>query len=163
MKNQKQFEKFIMDNMDSCYRFAYSYAKSREDAEDILNESILKAWKSIGSLREEKFMKTWFYTIISNTAITYLRKKGTFIAVEDDALERMGVHEDKYDDSSFDDMIKTLPEHYKEVIVLRYLEDMSITDVSKVLSLNENTVKTRIHRALKMLRIDIEKEKSWIR
>ena len=108
-------------------------------------------------------MKTWFYKIISNTAITYLRKKGIFIAVEDDALERLDVHEDKYDDSSFHDMIKTLPERYKEVIVLRYFEDMSISEVATVLDLNENTVKTRIHRALKILKIDLEKESLWTR
>ena len=163
MSRKSSFEKFIMENMDSCYRFAYSYAKNKEDAEDILNDSMLKAWKAVGELREEKYMKTWFYKIISNTAITYLRKKGTFIAVEDDVLERLDVREDKYDDSSFHDMIKTLPERYKEVIVLRYFEDMSISEVATVLDLNENTVKTRIHRALKILKIDLEKESLWTR
>ena len=83
--------------------------------------------------------------------------------MEDDALERLDVHEDKYDDSSFHDMIKTLPERYKEVIVLRYFEDMSISEVATVLDLNENTVKTRIHRALKILKIDLEKESLWTR
>ena len=158
MSRKTSFERFVMDNMDSCYRFAYSYAKNREDAEDILNESMLKGWKSVGDLREERFMKTWFYKIISNTAITYLRKKGTYIALEDDALERLGTYEDEYDYSSFDDMIRILPEKYKEVIVLRYFEDMSIAEVATVLDLNENTVKTRIHRALKILKIDMEKE-----
>lgn len=158
MSRKTSFERFVMDNMDSCYRFAYSYAKNREDAEDILNESMLKGWKAVGDLREERFMKTWFYKIISNTAITYLRKKGTYIALEDDALERLGTYEDEYDYSSFDDMIRILPEKYKEVIVLRYFEDMSIAEVATVLDLNENTVKTRIHRALKILKIDMEKE-----
>ena len=82
----------------------------------------------------------------------------TYIALEDDALERLGTYEDEYNYSSFDDMIRILPEKYKEVIVLRYFEDMSIAEVATVLDLNENTVKTRIHRALKILKIDMEKE-----
>ena len=75
MSRKTSFERFVMDNMDSCYRFAYSYAKNKEDAEDILNESMLKGWKSVGDLREERFMKTWFYKIISKRNRCFANKE----------------------------------------------------------------------------------------
>ena len=83
MDMKKLFEQFVKDNFDKAYRFAYTYTRDHHDAEDVLNESLLKAWKSIGSLRDEKNMRAWFYKIISNTALTYLKKQGSLITMED--------------------------------------------------------------------------------
>lgn len=56
--NKKQlFENYLMENIDSAYRFAYTYAKNREDAEDIVNESVVKAIKSINQLQMPKYIK----------------------------------------------------------------------------------------------------------
>lgn len=162
MSAKQRFEGFVLKNMDSAYRFAYSYAKNKEDAEDIISESLLRAWKAIDSLRDERNMKAWFFKIISNTAVTYLKKKGAYIAMDDNDLERLEYKEDKYNDYSFESMIKNLPEKYKEVIVLRFFEDMSLAQIAEILSLNENTVKTRLYRALKILKVDIEQEVRWI-
>ena len=162
MDIRRQFEGFVLKNMDSAYRFAYSYAKNKEDAEDIMSESLLRAWKAIDTLRDERSMKPWFFKIISNTAVTYIKKKGAYIAMEDEDLERLEYTEDKYNDYSFESMIKNLPEKYKEVIVLRFFEDMSLSQIAEILDLNENTVKTRLYRALKILKVDIEKEVRWI-
>ena len=162
MDMKKLFEQFVKDNFDKAYRFAYTYTRDHHDAEDVLNESLLKAWKSIGSLRDEKNMRAWFYKIISNTALTYLKKQGSLITMEDCDLERLEFFEDKYDDGGFEKMISSLPEKYKEIIVLRFFEEMSLSEIAKVLGVKENTVKTRLYRALEILKIDIEREIRWI-
>ena len=59
MDMKKLFEQFVKDNFDKAYRFAYTYTRDHHDAEDVLNESLLKAWKSIGSLRDEKNMRAF--------------------------------------------------------------------------------------------------------
>lgn len=162
MTRRESFEDFITKNLDSAYRYAYTYAKNKQDAEDILNESILKAWKAIDKLREAQYIKTWFYKIISNTAITYLKKQGSLVATEDVDLERLDFVEDKYQEDSFESMIRTLPPMYKEVIVLRFFEEMSLCEIASVLDINENTVKTRLYRGLRALKVDMERDGKWI-
>ena len=60
MNKKRLFSKFISENIDNAYRFAFMYTKNQEDAEDIVSESIIKALKSVNSLKCDEYMKTWF-------------------------------------------------------------------------------------------------------
>jgi len=74
MTNKQLFETYITQNIDSAYRFAYSYTKNREEAEDAVNESVIKALKSLHTLKSPEYLGTWFYRIIVNTALTKIKK-----------------------------------------------------------------------------------------
>lgn len=63
MSTRKAFEKFMEGNIDNAYRFAYTFVKNKPDAEDILSESAVKALKAIKTLKDEKYLKSWFYKI----------------------------------------------------------------------------------------------------
>lgn len=157
--NKKQlFEDYLMQNIDSAYRFAYTYAKNREDAEDIVNESVIKAIKSIHHLKMPEHIKPWFYKIIVNTALTYLKRKSKISYSDYEDLNDIDATEDDYSELTLNSLIEKLDLKYKSIIVLRFLEDMSLSEISQTLGINENTVKTRLYNALKLLKVDMESD-----
>lgn len=156
MNNIQLFETFINKNLDSACRFAYSYTKNLEDAEDIVNDSVIRAIRAISSLKSPQYIKTWFYKIIANTSLTYLKKKSKISYLDFDEFENTNGLEDNYFDIDLNNMIDKLNVKYKSIIVLRFFEDMSISEISQVLEVNENTIKTRLYNALKLLKIEME-------
>ena len=155
MKKTSLFENYINENIDAAYRFAYTYAKNKEDAEDILNESVVKALRSINSLRDPEKIKPWFYRIIANTALTHIKSRQKIVYLEYEDMENLDSVTDDYSNLNFNELIEKLDPKYKSIIVLRFFENMTIQEVASVLDLNENTVKTRLYKALKMLRVEI--------
>lgn len=155
MKKTSLFENYINENIDAAYRFAFTYAKNKEDAEDILNESVVKALRSINSLRDPEKIKPWFYRIIANTALTHIKSRQKIVYLEYEDMENLDSVTDDYSNLNFNELIEKLDPKYKSIIVLRFFENMTIQEVASVLDLNENTVKTRLYKALKMLRVEI--------
>lgn len=157
--NKKQlFENFVTQNIDGAYRFAYSYMKNREDAEDIVNESVIKALKSISSLRDTTYIKPWFYKIIVNTALTSIRRKSKRSTTPYEEAECPLTVEDDYSNLTFESLTQLLEPKYREIIILRFCEKMSLIEIADVLQLNENTVKTRLYTAIKTLKINLQEE-----
>lgn len=156
MTKKQLFEKFILENIDSCYRFAFSYTHNKEDAEDIVSQSILKALRSIDSLRDTNVIKSWFFKIIANTSLTFLRKNKNIVFMDYDSIEDTNGTTDDYSELSFNEIIEKLDIKYKEILILRFFENMTLQEISGVLNINENTIKTRLYRALKILKLEIE-------
>lgn len=156
MTKKQLFEKFILENIDSCYRFAFSYTHNKEDAEDIVSQSILKALRSIDSLRDTNVIKSWFFKIIANTSLTFLRKNKNIVFMDYDSIEDTNGTTDDYSELSFNEIIEKLDIKYKEILILRFFENMTLQEISWVLNINENTIKTRLYRALKILKLEIE-------
>lgn len=155
LNTKKTFENFISENLDSVFRFAYTYTKNKEDAEDVVCESTEKALKAIKGLKHPEYIKTWFYKIVSNTALGFLNKKNKRELLSFDDMPDQPFSDD-YSNLDFEGLVNSLDLKYKSVIVLRFFEDMKISDISKVLGINENTVKTRLYTALKLLKEDME-------
>ena len=154
MNKRKLVEEFINENIERAYRFALTYMKNQQDAEDVVSESIIRALKASDSIKDIKNIKTWFFKIISNTAINDIRKKQKVVPLM--SIENEDMYEDSYNISDVNEMIEKLPREYTDVSILRYFEDMKIKDISEVLGINENTVKTRLYKALKLLKADME-------
>lgn len=157
MNTGKEFERFISENIDRIYRFAYSYTKKREDAEDVVSESVEKALKSLKKLKQPEFMKTWFYKIVSNTALTHINKKNKIELLSFNEIPESSENDD-YSKLNFEELIKVLDVKYKSVIILRFMEDMKISEIAKILDVSENTVKTRLYTALRLLKSDMEEK-----
>lgn len=154
---QKLFTDHVIKNKENYYRLAYSYVKNADDALDIVQESIYKAISSIESLKNPKYIKTWFYRIVVNTSLDFLRKHKRVDVVEQEILERcISGDEDDYENIDLHRALDELSPNYRTIIVLRYFEDLKIEEVADVLNENVNTVKTRLYRALKMLRVKME-------
>lgn len=147
----------ITEQKESYYRLAFSYVKNEQDALDIVQESIHKALLSVDKIKELHSIKSWFYKIIVNTSLDFLRKRKKTVLVEDDQLEiyQKGKVDD-YSDMDLQQAIEELPHKYKIIIILRYFEDFKMEEIADVLDENINTIKTRLYKAHKMLRLKME-------
>lgn len=153
---RKQVTEYIIKEKEKHYRLAYSYVRNVDDALDIVQESIYKAFSSMDSLEEPKHIKTWFYRIIVNTALDFLRKRKKLIIVDDVILTGYDHGKvDNYPDLDLQKALEDLPEKYRSIIILRYFEDFKIEEVAEILNRNVNTVKTQLYTALEKLRINI--------
>lgn len=154
---KKQIADYIISNKEKYYRVAYSYVKNADDALDIMQESIYKAVAHVDSLQDINYINTWFYRIIVNTSIDFLRKQKKVIPVDNEVLASfVSETNDEYENFDLQKAMDDLPEKYKSVVVLRYFEDLKIEEIAEILNENTNTIKTRLYKALKLLRIKMD-------
>lgn len=152
-----KWEDSILNDIDKYYRLAFCYVKNYQDANDIIQESLYKALKNQNNLKNKGAVRTWFYRIVVNTSLDYLKKSSKVINFNNNDWENIP-DDNKYEDLDLKDAVNNLPFKYKTVIVLRYFEDMKISEIANILNENENTVKSRIYKALKKLKIKLEEE-----
>lgn len=158
---EKSLTRCITDNKENVYRLAYSYVKNKEDALDIVQDSIYKAITSIELLKNHGAVKSWFYRIVVNTSLDFLRKQKKVQIVDEETIESYSPGtEDVYQDIDLERTLDDLPHKYRSVIVLRYFEDLKIEEVAEILNENVNTIKTRIYQALQLLRVKMNDEPS---
>lgn len=153
---EQKIAEYVMENKENFYRLAYSYVQNKEDALDIVQDSIQKAMRS-KTLMDDKAIKSWFYKIIVNTSLDFLRRRKKVTVVDDTTLQlhTQGVN-DHYEDIDLQRALNELSPDYRSVIVLRYFEDLKIEEVAEILELNISTIKTRIYKGLKLLRFQME-------
>lgn len=156
---EKELEDYIIKNKELFYRLAYSYVKNIDDALDVVQESIYKAFSSIDSLKNFDYIKTWFYRIIVNVSLDFLRKRKREIVTDEEFLFNDNIGKvDNYPDIDLEKALETLPENYRSIIILRFFEDLKLEEIADVLDENVNTVKTRLYKALEILRISMDDE-----
>jgi RNA polymerase sigma-70 factor (ECF subfamily) len=157
--SQELISKYVTDNQTKLYRTAYMYLGEREGALDALQDAIVSALKSASSLRQPEYVGTWFYRILINKCVTELkRRKRT--AMPEVPIEEMPSQPDA-DRAEIMDLyrgIGRLDATHRIVILLRYFEDMKISDIAKITDSNESTVKSRLKAALERLRLQIKAE-----
>ena len=147
---QKKVEEQILDSYEAMYRLAYTYVKNEEDALDIVQESVYKAIKYSGRVRQEAYIRTWLWRIVMNTAVDFIRKNSKEVATEE--MQETG-REDTYQDFDTLEELNILDEREKAVVVLRCFEDQKLEDIARILNENTNTVKTVLYRSLKKLKV----------
>jgi len=157
-KDQEELlAEFVLENKEKFYRLAYSYVKNEEDALDIIQESIHKALKGIHTLENSQALKSWFFRIVVNTSLDLLRKKKKEMVVDDYTIEFFSPKKnDTYENVDLTRFLNELPEKYRIVIILKFFEDLKIREIAEVLNEKENTIKTRLYKGLKMLRIEMK-------
>jgi RNA polymerase sigma-70 factor (ECF subfamily) len=93
---KEQIAEYVVKYKDNHYRLAYSYVKNADDALDIVQESIYKAISYMDTLKDPSYLKTWFYRIVVNTSLDFLRKRKKELVVDEEALS-------EYDSGAVDD------------------------------------------------------------
>jgi RNA polymerase sigma-70 factor (ECF subfamily) len=135
---------------------AFSYVRNQEDALDVVQESIYKALVSIGGLKNPDAVRTWLYRIIVHTALDYMRKRSRLTYVPEEIIDLNPAKEDSLEEFDLTQAMAGLPDKHRAVIILRFFEDMKLEDIAQVLDENVNTFKTRLYKALKLLRVELE-------
>lgn len=144
----------FLEEYEHFYRLAYSYVKNTEDAMDIVQESVCKALAAKRSLDSEQYLRTWCYRIVMNTAIDVIRKKKKeSIGIEEYILSENGENDVNYENVEVMELLAGLKEKDRVVLILRYFEDMKLEEIALATCEKVSTVKSRLYRALKQLKI----------
>ncbi len=145
---------YVKNNQEKLYRVAFSYSKDEEASLDIVQEAITKALKNIGKLKNEEYVKTWFYRILINECLQYIKKNKRIITCELQEIENKIEWNDNITVDGIDiyKQVQSLNEKLKTVIILRFFEDMKIEEIAKITNVNINTVKSRLYKGLEELK-----------
>lgn len=149
--------------VDRIYRFVFFKVSSREEAEDITSDVFLRVWQYISTQQKEvKNLNALLYQSARNSVIDFYRKKAQVEMVnQEDILKSI---EDKRqqnlllqieittDIERVTHVLKTLKDEYKDVILLRYVEELSIHEISVIFNKSRGAVRVLLHRAIKILR-----------
>ncbi len=156
MKNrlESETERVLLENYEKYYRLAYSYVRSEQDALDIVQESAYKAIRDCGKVREERYIGTWIYRIVVNTAMDMLRRQGKEFPAEQERQEDWV--QPSYERLELEEILNRLDGRERTIVILRYFQDMKLEEIGEVLGENVNTVKTKLYRALKKMRLELE-------
>ena len=154
---EKQIEEILLANYDRYYRLAYSYVHNDADAGDIVQNGAYKAIKNSQTLRKDEYAATWVYRIMLNEIFRFCKKeKGKVVSLEEIPIEEG--KEDVYQDFDLYLALDSLSKEDKAVVELRYFEDRKLEEIAEILNKNVNTIKSRLYRSMKKLKIKLEEE-----
>ena len=146
----------IENEQERFYRIAYSDVKDREDALDIVHNAIVKALQSCPGLRSPEYAQTWFCRILINESISFLRRERRLVPLEEIPEAESAPEPERETYLDLYAALDKLPPELKTVVILRFFEDMKLDEIAQVLPANLSTVKSRLYRALKLLKLDME-------
>ena len=131
------------------YNIAKAILKNDEDCADAMQEAILKAYKSIKSIRQPKFFNTWLFRILINECNSILRKRLDSVTV--DELPQLTDHSSQDDHIDLWDAIWRLEEVSRTIVILHYFQDKSLRQIADLMETSEGAVKSRLHRSRNIL------------
>ncbi len=140
---------YIIENQEKFYRLAYSYVKDKDSALDVVQNAICKGLEKCYDLKNPDALKTWFYRIVVNESLQYIRKNRKEMVSADGELPEQIYHEEAYDrEREVYEEVHRLPEPMRTVVVLHFYEDLTLKQISEITGTNLNTVKSRLYSAL---------------
>ena len=153
MSRERVVEQLLLEQYDRYYRLALSYVHKEEDAADIVQNGAYKAILNSSRLKNPEYASTWVYRIMLNEIFSFYREKRV-ASLEEMETERETLSvEDTYENFDLKQALDALPKEDKAVVELRYFEDMKLEEISEILEENVSTVKSRLYRSLKKLKV----------
>lgn len=146
-------------------QLAFSYVKNKELAEDLTQEIFVKCYRSLHTFGGKAKFRTWLWRIAANHCRDYLKSwynknvitsdyQPIYDSVPSESVEETIIQEEQ--DDQLAAAVMALPVDYREVIYLFYFEEMTIKEISSVIEVKENTIKTRLKRAKELLKQKLE-------
>ena len=160
LDDERAFGELVHRYESKVYSLALKMLRNPEDAEDVLQDTFLRAYRGIKSFQGNSTFSTWIYRITANSALMRLRRKHLPTVSIDDADEREapiniadwapGPVEQlltQETQQAMNDAVQSLPPEFRQVFVLRDIEELSNSEVAEILDLSVAAVKSRLHRA----------------
>lgn len=152
---QQRYESLVAALYQDVYRYAFWICKNQPLAEDLVQETFLRAWRSLDSLQNDKAAKAWLFTILRReNARLYERYRPDLVDIEGQALAEKGEHEPdtQMDRELLHNAINRLDSEYRDPLLLQVIGGFSGKEIAEILDLNNNTVMTRLFRARSKLK-----------
>lgn len=153
----KKLSDYLIKNQEKFYRLSYTYLRNEYDALDVVQNAILKALEKYKSIKNVDAINTWFYRILVNENLLYLKKKKREICLEDKYLDTIYI-ENFNDNIDIYEKLKFLPTEIQTIIILHYFEDLTFLEISKIMDINVNTIKSKLYNSLKKLKVKFKEE-----
>ncbi|MEH6993617.1 RNA polymerase sigma factor SigW [Neobacillus drentensis] len=166
--DQDAFADIVEIYSNSIFQLGYRMLGNRHEAEDIAQEAFIRAYVNIKSFNQDLKFSTWLFRIATNLCIDRIRKKKPdyYLDAEVSGTDGLTMYSQLSSNSPLPENeleslelqetvqkeILKLPEKYRSVIVLKYMEELSLNEISEILDMPLGTVKTRIHRGREALR-----------
>jgi RNA polymerase sigma factor (sigma-70 family) len=156
---ERAFTAILKKYQEKLYWHIRRMVVEHEDANDVLQNMFVKAWKGLDNFKEQSQLYTWLYRIATNESLTFLenKKKRTTLSIDDEesSLSHSVKAENGFDENKLEwklqIAIQQLPEKQKAVFNLRYFDEMPYTEMSKVLDTSEGALKASYHHAVKKI------------
>ena len=156
---QKRYEALVNALHSDIFRYAYWLVKDKAVAEDIVQETFLRAWKSLDSLKDEKAAKSWLITILRReNARRFERKQFDLVDMDDVSIADESLsNEIEIEHRELRRLMAELSDEYREPLMLQIIFGYSGEEIAQQLDLNKNTVMTRLFRARNQLKESLER------
>ncbi|MDF2066507.1 sigma-70 family RNA polymerase sigma factor [Bacillus sp. Cr_A10] len=154
--DEEAFLELMHSYQEALYRTAISYVKNEEDALEAVQEVTYRAYRSIKTVKEPAYFKTWLIRIMMNYCLDVLKRSNREI-VEESLINRTGVSED-FTYMEVEEALLTLSDYERELLHLKYFEGVKIKDIAVMWNTPEGTIKTRLHKALRALRNNFDEK-----
>ena len=147
------FTELMQFYLKDMYHDAIAILMNDEDAADAIQETLLICWEKLGTLKENKYFKTWMIRILINNCYSIRNKKKTFADLENVAEL---FQNDEYN-LEIKEMLSMLDEKYRVPVMMFYIQGYKISEISQILEIPQSTIQTRLARAREKLRDLYEK------
>ncbi|ENZ29515.1 MULTISPECIES: sigma-70 family RNA polymerase sigma factor [Clostridium] len=156
--DSESFYKLLEPIKDKLYRSAYVYVENEHDALDCIHEAVIKAIQSLDKLKEPQYFNTWIMKILINTCKDYIKKNSKVILVDIENYKESiatDIQQNQHKEEIYEALSK-LTEREKDLIIMRYMDDMSLKDIASKANKPLGTIKSSISRTLKKMRKHME-------
>lgn len=154
-QKEQKIEQILLEQYDSYYRLAYSYVHNEADAGDIVQNGAYRAIRASHTLKQEEYAATWVYRIMLNEIFRFCKdKKGNIVSLDEIPMEQG--KEDVYQDMDLQHALDSLQPKDKAVVELRFYEDKKLEEIAQILGENVSTIKSRLYRSMKKLKMQLE-------
>ncbi len=165
--DKNAFGELVRHFSKPVYYLAYRFVRDHDTADELAQESFVKAYQALDSFIEGKSFKSWIFAIVSNLSINYLKRKKREMSLEDsipdDILEDKKTASNPHEQMTAGDLgkqitkaVDNLPEEFKTVFILRTYEDMSYEEIAASLKIEVGTVMSRLFRARARLKKELK-------
>jgi len=150
MPTKEDFVRLAQLHMDAVFRLAYSYLKSRSDADDVTQTVLLRLYETDKTFASDAHVKNWMLRVTANECKKRWRSPWSRMECYEDAAESLIFEEKRYSDLF--QAIMALDKKYRTVIVLYYYEGYAVAEIAALLGIPQGTVGTRLRRAREQLK-----------
>ncbi len=173
---EERFLKAFEEYGDALFRHAFLRISDRDRAIDIVHDTFAKVWSYVQGGHEVKNFRPFLYKVLNNLIIDEYRKtkeasldalmevdgvdEGSFSELQEDSVESMIAN---LDGKQALELVSELPDVYREVLILRFVDELGPKEMTELIEESENVISVRLHRGLKLLRALFEERESGVK